>query len=237
MSKRRKKKGNSKWLFLILIIFAFIYGLFFDEINKSFGLMYDSNNNPIINNNGNDKNNSVSSKLKIYFLDVGQADSILIRNGNNNMLIDAGNNNDGKLLVSYFKGLNIDSFKYVVGTHPHVIQPVEFIDNTLVIYSLGNLVSAQYQDQNYNKMVGLMTSFDIVKTVKGKNKSIKIDNVNNELTYTYYKSYRKFKVVPFSSSEIGNYLSGYEKVYNTYKEVVTRLDDNMMVVPLSGSDE
>ena len=36
-------------------------------------------------------------------------------------------------------------------------------------YSLGNFLSAQLNDQNYNKMVGLMSSLTINKT---KNKSI-----------------------------------------------------------------
>lgn len=35
------------------------------------------------------------------------------------MLIDAGNNEDGALLVEYFKNLGIEDFKYLVGTHPH----------------------------------------------------------------------------------------------------------------------
>lgn len=35
------------------------------------------------------------------------------------MLIDGGNNNDGKLLVEYFKEQNIKEFKYIVATHPH----------------------------------------------------------------------------------------------------------------------
>ena len=43
----------------------------------------------------------------------------------------------------------------IIGSHPHVIQPVAWIDDTLVFYSLGNFVSAQYQDENYNKMIGL----------------------------------------------------------------------------------
>ena len=41
--------------------------------------------------------------LQIFFMDVGQADCILIRNQNQNMLIDAGNNEDGQKLVNYFK--------------------------------------------------------------------------------------------------------------------------------------
>lgn len=35
------------------------------------------------------------------------------------MLIDAGNNEDGKKLVSYFQSLGIESFQYVIGTHAH----------------------------------------------------------------------------------------------------------------------
>ena len=57
--------------------------------------------------------------LKVYFLDVGQADSILIQDQNEFMLIDAGNNEDGENLVEYFKSLGITKFKYVIGTHPH----------------------------------------------------------------------------------------------------------------------
>lgn len=61
----------------------------------------------------------VSGDLFVYFIDVGQADSILIRNNGKNMLIDAGNNADGKKLVDYFKSLEIEKFDYVVATHPH----------------------------------------------------------------------------------------------------------------------
>lgn len=61
----------------------------------------------------------VNSTLSVTFIDVGQADSILITNNNHNMLIDAGNNEDGPLLVSYLKDKEITSFDYVVATHPH----------------------------------------------------------------------------------------------------------------------
>ena len=65
------------------------------------------------------KEEKVVSGLEVHFIDVGQAESILIRLEDNNILIDAGNNKDGKLLVKYFKNLGIKKFNYVVGTHPH----------------------------------------------------------------------------------------------------------------------
>lgn len=124
-------------------------------------------------------------------------------------------------------GVNI-----IIGAHPHVIQPVTWIDDTLVIYSLGNFVSAQLQDQNYNKMVGLMTSVNITKTVKDGKTSIKIDNVENELLFTYYNkaSWSNFKVIPFSNKNIGKYLPNYKSVFETYKKVVQKYDSDMKVV-------
>ena len=59
------------------------------------------------------------NELEVQFVDVGQADCILIRNNKYNVLIDAGNNKDGSLLVKYFKELGITKFDYVIGTHPH----------------------------------------------------------------------------------------------------------------------
>ena len=127
----------------------------------------------------------------------------------------------------------------VIGTHPHVLEPVEWIDDTLVFYSLGNFISAQYQDENYNKTVGLMSSLRITKTTKGEESSIKIDNVENELIYTYYNqaTWSNFKVIPFSNSNIANYLPGYKSVYERYKKVVQMYDKDMYVVPVYQDNE
>ena len=90
------------YLGLLLTFFAFLY--------ISFG---DNSHNPI--NLSKDE----LKGLKISYLDVGQADSILIQTSNENMLIDAGNNSDGQGIVEYLKKQNISSFKYVIGTHAH----------------------------------------------------------------------------------------------------------------------
>ena len=135
-----------------------------------------------------------------------------------------------KDMAKYLASQGVD---VIIGTHPHVIQPVTWIDDTLVIYSLGNFISAQYQDKgsctNYMCTTGLMTSFEIEKTVKGKESSIKILNVNNELIYTYYSGWRHFKVIPFSNSKIADSLYSYQNVYEKYKNVVTKYEDDMKV--------
>ena len=83
--------------------------------------------------------------------------------------------------------------------------------------------------QNYNKMIGLMSSLTINKTKIGDDVTITIDNIDNELIFNYYQSYKNFKVVPFSSEHIATQLSNYQNVYDTYKDVVTKLDSNISV--------
>ncbi|KYH29222.1 MULTISPECIES: ComEC/Rec2 family competence protein [Clostridium] len=82
-----------------------------DELQAS------SNEKDKTKNNGTSTNGS--GDLKVHFIDVGQADSILITQGSNNMLIDAGNNEDSDLVVNYLKKQGITKLDYVIGTHPH----------------------------------------------------------------------------------------------------------------------
>lgn len=62
----------------------------------------------------------VKGQLKIHFIDVGQADSILVQTpGGKTMLIDAGNNPDGINVVSYLKKQGVSKIDIIIGTHPH----------------------------------------------------------------------------------------------------------------------
>ena len=126
--------------------------------------------------------------------------------------------------AKYLNSLGVD---IIIGAHPHVVQPVTWVNNTLVIYSLGNFLSA-HEVVNMSNRVGLMTSVDIML----KDNKIELSNLNNELLYTYYtNNYKDFKIIPFSKIN-SNYLSNYKDVYDKYKKVVTSLDSNISVVPL-----
>lgn len=59
------------------------------------------------------------SAFQIDFIDVGQADSALVRCDGCAMLIDGGNVADSSLLYTYLKDGKVDHLDYVVATHPH----------------------------------------------------------------------------------------------------------------------
>lgn len=59
------------------------------------------------------------SELEVYFLDVGQADSIFIRAGDKNMLIDGGNVGDGKSIINFLHSKDVTKIDTVVATHAH----------------------------------------------------------------------------------------------------------------------
>lgn len=107
MAKRKKRKKFNELLYFCLGLLVLLVGYFTTNSN---------NTSSSYENNSTSSNNN---EVLVYFIDVGQADAIYIKDGNSNMMIDAGNNADGQLLVKYLQSLGVQEFKYVVGTHAH----------------------------------------------------------------------------------------------------------------------
>ena len=119
--------------------------------------------------------------------------------------------------AKYLADLGVD---IIIGTHPHVVEPIEKIGDTLVIYSLGNFLSSQI---GIERLVELMVSVDVVKK-PGEDK-IKIDNVEVELLYDYYSKNRDdFRIIPFTQLT-DEFLPNHEVYYNKYMNIVTNGQD------------
>ena len=58
-------------------------------------------------------------EAEVYFFDVGQGDSILIRSGDYTMLIDASVREAGDVIVQNLDALGVTELDAVVATHPH----------------------------------------------------------------------------------------------------------------------
>ena len=121
-------------------------------------------------------------------------------------------------IANYLSSLGV---QLIIGTHPHVVEPVEYINDgkTFVIYSLGNFISDQI---GIERLTGLMMGVTIKKIVDiDGNVIVSIDNPRAELVYTKSNnSYKRdFKVYPYSqlnNTILPNYMAYYEK----YKSIV-----------------
>ena len=86
-------------------------------------------------------------------------------------------------IANYLSSIGTD---IIIGAHPHVVEPVEYINNgkTFVIYSLGNVISAQIGNE---RLTGLMMEITIKKHVdENDNVTITLENPRAELIYTKY---------------------------------------------------
>ena len=67
---------------------------------------------------GNLGGDTESGTLEVHYLDIGQGDAILIKQGDAAMLIDAGNNSKGTQVWSYLLSQGVERLDYAIGTHP-----------------------------------------------------------------------------------------------------------------------
>ena len=79
---------------------------------------------------------SQGETLTVHFIDVGQADSILLECGGEFLLIDGGNKDDGQLVVSYLQQMGVEELEAVVCTHAHE-DHVGGLPSVLAVYPTG----------------------------------------------------------------------------------------------------
>ncbi len=130
-----------------------------------------------------------------------------------------------KEIANYLASLGVN---LIIGTHPHVIEPIEYIGDTLVIYSLGNFVSSQV---GVERLTGLMASLDIIKEEYHGETKITFDNIEGTLLYTDRNN--GYIVYPYHKLT-NNILNGYQTYYEKYKKIVTAYSDKVTVRSLEG---
>ena len=122
--------------------------------------------------------------------------------------------NSQKEIALYLSKLGVN---LIIGSHPHVIQPVGYVNDTLVIYSLGNFLSGQ-RSMGIDKTIGLMIGMDIVV----KNNKVTFENINKSLLYTYSTTYdTNYKVYPFKDLD-NSILNDYESLEKEYMNIVDK---------------
>lgn len=183
-SKRKKKKKSKKimkfslnklfWILSVIIFFIIAYiGKDFDW-NEALNTNIDFNNIEveidIFNSLSNNTTNKVSDieagskDLKVYFIDVGQADSTLIIDGSKTMLIDAGTNENGKSVVEFIKSKGVSKIDFLVGTHPHE-DHIGGLDDVINAFEIGKIYMPKVQTNT-------KTFEDVLDAIEAKKLSV-----------------------------------------------------------------
>ena len=84
------------------------------NINREENKNSESNGNTVINDNDIQSN---FKEAQLHFIDTGNSDAILIRQGGEAALIDGGDNDDEERVVNYLKDIGVTELKYVIATH------------------------------------------------------------------------------------------------------------------------
>lgn len=112
-------------------------------------------------NSTRNSNIDVETNLEIHFIDVGQGDSTLIICDGEAMLIDAGDNNQGTKIQSYLQYKDVESLKYIIGTHPDE-DHIGGMDVILYKFDCETVIMPEKEKDT-------ATFRDVIDTMKAKN--------------------------------------------------------------------
>lgn len=154
----------------------------------------------------NDQQEQKTALLKVHFIDVGQADCILIQAPTGqNMLIDAGHNADADTIVSYLNAQGVKKVDILVGTHPHE-DHIGSLDTVINTFDIGKIYMPRVTHTT-------KTFEDVLLAVK--NKGLKISTAKGGTSIDFSPDTKVEIVAPNSSQyeSLNNYSAVIKLTY------------------------
>ena len=173
MNDNTKKALMRLLSILIVFIISYAYNRFFMKGNSN-----NSKNVNLKDNINNSKFTDVdlnNEDFNVLFMYVGQADSTLIKYKNKTMLIDAGNNEDGKNIVKFLKDKGISKLDYIVGTH-YDEDHIGGLDDIIENFDIGKFYLSNGGELGPNY-------YNLEKAAKKKNLAITIPKVGDKIDF------------------------------------------------------
>lgn len=135
-------------------------------------------------------NTGDGATLEVHYIDIGQGDAILIRQGDAAMLIDAGNNSKGTAVWSYLLSQNVEDLDYAVGTHPDA-DHIGGLD--VILYKLDCdmifLPSVEKDTKTYQELMDTMQTRNQTYTVPEQGSTYTLGSARFEILTDTHKDY------------------------------------------------
>lgn len=138
-------------------------------------------------------------------------------------------NEEQKDLAQFLCDLGVD---VIIGEHPHVIQPMDYVtgkdgNKTLVIYSLGNFLSAQDDHEN---MLGGMARFTL--SYNAATKDVSFRDVEFLPTVTYiggnFEHYRTYALKDYTDELAAQHTLTIQKNQDMTRDYFIKLTKSVM---------
>ena len=165
---------------------------------------------------------SCPDNVSIYFLDVGQGDSILVKTSSKNILIDGGPTSAGTTLMNYLSAYQVSKIDLMVATHPHadhigglnsVLQSNITVQD--ITYNGYNYTSTQ----TFNTWKTLALTHNLTQGIRNK-----VYAISPTINFTVLS--------PTSPTQFGSSIDDIN-----YNSIVMRLQVGNVTVMLSGDAE
>lgn len=94
---------------------------------------------------GSSSGSGEDADCSVHFIDVQQGDSTLIISDGKTILIDAGENDKGKVVADYLNKMNIKKIDMLIATHPHS-DHIGGMDTIINEFEIGKIVMPKLKD-------------------------------------------------------------------------------------------
>ena len=183
--KRKVKRQVRKLLLLIIVL---IIGFFYSKFENN--NVSKENSNSVQNVVQEEKSLMVKDQiLNVYYFNVGQADAILLELSDHYMMIDAGNNVDGPLLVNFMKNVGVEKIDYLVATHAHE-DHIGGIDNIIDSFEINKFYMPDV-------VTTTKTFEDVIVSLENKNIGIDVPEIGELFNF----GQMKFEVLYLSNDD------------------------------------
>ena len=166
--KVKNKIRKSPIIISIILILALVAACLYSFGDKlGIDLFEKEDNSPTVS--------TPKGEAYFHFIDVGQADAILITTNDGNMLIDSGDlsSESRKSLVDYLSAQGVTGFKYVVFTHTDAdhIGSADYIVNN---YDVENVIMPDYvaTTQVYKRLIDAIEEKNVNLILIGEDKEV-----------------------------------------------------------------